>query len=358
MKPFKFVAFAALLSSCGQTDAQLGPGFEKSLEPYASVRDAIRLPDGRMLNFVCMGQGSPTVILTAGMGDFSGWAWSSVQADMAKITKVCAWDRPGLGMSDGSAEPQTVATTAADLETALTTGGIEGPYIMVGHSLGAYESLLFTDRHPEHVVGMVLVDPSYPNQFSVPPVEPPRFLRLPWSEPERDLIEVFRMCAADIRSGKLHANSDDPNGCLAFPPSYPPVLNDALTAKVLGNPLQYESQASFWQSGEESSRLVINPRRNYGSMPLVVLSAMYAPRWPPFTPESLKARMAAEHERINRGQQALAALSSRGVREQVKDASHYIQYDQPQAVIDAVSTVVTQARARKGVPEAGRSSTS
>jgi len=345
LKAFTLLAFAAALGSCGRTaDEQSGPLFDESLVPYASDWEAMRLPDGRKLNFVCLGEGAPTVILTAGMGDFAGWAWSSVQSGMAKTTRVCAWDRPGFGLSDGSAAPQTVATTTADLEAALATGKIAGPYVMVGHSLGAYESLLFTDRHPDRVAGMVLVDPSFPDQFSVPPVEPPGWPRLPWAAAEPDPIEVFRKCAADIRSGKLRRGTLDPNKCVAFPLSFPPVLSEALKTKALGNSLQYESQASFNQSGEESSRLVVDPGRNYGAMPLVVLSAVYAPRWPPFTPEELKVRMAAEHARIDRGHQALAALSTGGIHTRVADSDHYIQKAQPKVVIDAVEAVVAEAR--------------
>jgi hypothetical protein len=195
---------------------------------------------------------------------------------------------------------------------------------------------------------MVQVDPSFPDQFSVPPVEPPNLSWLPWAAADPDPNEVRRRCAADIRSGKLRRGTLDPNKCVAFPLSFPPVLSEALKTKVLRNPLQYESQASFNESGEESSRLAIDPDRNYGAMPLVVLSAVYAPRWPPFTPEELKVRMAAEHARIARGHQALAALSTRGVRQQVQDANHYIQKDQPQAVIDAVASVVADARSKAG----------
>ena len=115
--------------------------------PYASAEDAVTLPDGRQLAFVCMGEGSPTVILTGGGGSNS-FSWIAVQPAMAKTTRVCAWDRPGWGLSDGSAAPQNAATATADLEAALATGKIPGPYVLVGHSLGSYESLLFADRHP------------------------------------------------------------------------------------------------------------------------------------------------------------------------------------------------------------------
>ena len=193
-----------------------------------------------------MGEGSPTVILTAGLGDFGGTAWSTVQQSIAKTTRVCAWDRPGFGLSDGSAAPQSVATTTADLEAALATGQIPGPYVMVGHSMGSFESLLFTDRHRDQVVGMVLVDPSYPDQVATMQRLNPQ--ALPSSAQQEQFLSVFRTCAADIRSGTLRAGGPDPKGCVAYPPFWPEALRDALTAKVLGNPLQYEAQASFLPS--------------------------------------------------------------------------------------------------------------
>ncbi len=137
-------ACAAFMVSCGAAslDAQQGPiaPVDMTLAPYASTAGSVKLPDGRELHLVCMGQGSPTVILSAGLGDWSGSAWSHIQPDIAKTTKACAWDRPGFGLSDGTATKATVATNTADLEEALSKGGVSGPYILVAHSLGAFET--------------------------------------------------------------------------------------------------------------------------------------------------------------------------------------------------------------------------
>jgi len=121
------------------------------LAPYANMEDAVTMPDGRTAHFTCMGEGSPTVILIAGMGVNAAISWATTQPEMAKTTRVCAWDRPGWGLSDGAEGKHTVATSTAALEAALATGKIPGPYIMVGHSLGGYESLLYADRHPDQV---------------------------------------------------------------------------------------------------------------------------------------------------------------------------------------------------------------
>jgi pimeloyl-ACP methyl ester carboxylesterase len=344
----------ALLTAGAVALAQPLPGgpppVDQTLLPYASTADSVKLPDGRMLHFVCMGKGSPTVILTAGMGDFAGVAWSNIQPDMARITRVCAWDRPGFGLSDGSAAPETVATTTADLEAALSTGKIPGPYVMVGHSLGSYESLLYTDRHPDRVVGMVLVDPAIPNQIAL-------FTQLHPNDPAPNpranpMVQLFRKCAAEIRAGTAKANGPDPDHCFFYPPTWPQALRDAMAAKV-GNPVQYEAMASFGASSDEvDSKLVVNPARNYRDLPLIVLTSTMDPPPPPgVTPPALteqqKTMRAAMNALWNRGHDELAALSTRGVNRRVPGADHYIQRAKPQVVLDAVAEVVREAQGSK-----------
>jgi pimeloyl-ACP methyl ester carboxylesterase len=337
------IAVLVAVSAQAQQPPPGPPPVDESLAPYASAENAVRLPDGRLLNFVCMGQGSPTVILTAGLGDFTGWAWAPVQAEMARTTRVCAWDRAGYGLSDGVAVPQTVAATTADLEAALATGRIPGPYVLVGHSLGSYESLLYADRHPDRVSGMVLVDPSYPDQVAtLQRLQPEAAAALERGHP---LVELFRKCAADIRSGALRAGTPDPNSCVTYPPFFPTVLQEALTAKVLGNPLQYESQAAFPLGVAASSREVINPTRNYGAMPLVVLTATVRPPSPAAATAEQLAQAGAVDEQWNRSHDELAALSTRGINARVPGANHYIQRSRPQVVIDAVEAVVREVRA-------------
>src|SRR4051812_33314819 len=75
-----------------------------------------RIAEGRAINVKCMGAGSPTVILTAGLGDSE---WGKVQPQVAQVTKVCFWDRPGSGFSSKSTGRETAADTTADLVAAL-----------------------------------------------------------------------------------------------------------------------------------------------------------------------------------------------------------------------------------------------
>jgi len=320
------------------------PPVDETLTPYASTEDAVRLPDGRMLHFVCMGQGSPTIILSAGMGDFAGAAWGNIQPEMAETTRVCSWDRPGFGLSDGTSAPLDVAATTNDLEAALATGRIPGPYVMVGHSFGSYESLLFTDRHPDQVVGMVLVDPSIPGQTALmQQLEPAR----PASDASQDpMVQIFRKCAAGIRAGTAQPGGPDPDNCFNYPPMWPLAFRQALAAK-LADPVQYETMASFVVNAPSASAGVANSSRSYQDMPLIVLTAGDRLRAPPGAPplsEAQKAQQAAREAVFDRGQAELAALSTSGVNLRVPGADHYIQRSQPQAVLTAVAEVVEEAR--------------
>jgi hypothetical protein len=91
------------------------PVSDPALLVYSKPQRLIKLNDGRKIHLFCLGDGSPTVIMTAGLGDWAA-SWSKVQASIALKTRVCAWDRAGYGYSDPSAAPQDIGHTTADLE--------------------------------------------------------------------------------------------------------------------------------------------------------------------------------------------------------------------------------------------------
>lgn len=119
---------------------------------------------GYRLHIYCQGQGSPTVILDALFpGTVSNWIW--VQPQLAKTTRVCAYDRAGLGWSDGGPEPRDALQHARELHALLENAGVEAPYVLVGHSLGGLSTRMFADQYPAEVAGMVLVEGSDPDAW-------------------------------------------------------------------------------------------------------------------------------------------------------------------------------------------------
>src|SRR5512138_3062311 len=92
---------------------------------------------GYRLHINCTGTGSPTVVIVAGAGDWST-TWGVVQPEVAKTTRVCTYDRAGLGWSDANSLPSDAARFARELHTLLQNANVPGPYVMVGHSLGGF----------------------------------------------------------------------------------------------------------------------------------------------------------------------------------------------------------------------------
>lgn len=119
---------------------------------------------GFKMHIHCMGEGRPTVILeTLSGGTSSYWGW--VQPRVAEKTRVCVYDRAGRGWSEPDPEPITLARTVRNLHTLLVNASVEGPYLLVGHSIGGIYVRQFAAEYPQDVVGMVLVDASHPDQF-------------------------------------------------------------------------------------------------------------------------------------------------------------------------------------------------
>ena len=138
--------------------ASPGPsGQTATAQGYDRPAQLVRLPSGRTMNMVCAGRGSPTVLLESGFGAAAS-AWSLVQPQLARSTRVCSYDRAGYGFSEPGPMPRDGAAIARDLDQALRAAGVRGPFIVVGHSAGGLYGRLFAARRPRDIVGLVLVD--------------------------------------------------------------------------------------------------------------------------------------------------------------------------------------------------------
>ena len=143
---------------------------------------------GYRLHIHCVGQGSPTVVLDAGSGEMSAqWVW--VQQEVSGTTRVCAYDRAGMGWSEMGPEPRDAKQISSELHTLLTKAGIDGPYVLVGHSFGGLYIQTYAARYPDEVAGVALVESSSPKQFSQQPTTRDSY------EPQNQIFDVVSLLA-------------------------------------------------------------------------------------------------------------------------------------------------------------------
>ena len=91
--------FAALLGGGALALAARGE------DAYRQPQQMVRLPDGHRLNLICMGEGTPTVVLDSGLA-MPASNWMRVQPELAKTTRVCAYERAGINFSDRGSMPR------------------------------------------------------------------------------------------------------------------------------------------------------------------------------------------------------------------------------------------------------------
>ena len=301
----------------------------------ASARDARRYPPpgklidmgGYRLHIESAGEGSPTVILDAGWSSCS-LNWCLVQPEVAKFTRVCSYDRAGMGWSDPGPSPRTSLQIAHELHTLLANAGIPGPYVLVGHSFGGYNVRLFAHEYPQEVAGIVLVDASHEDQWT----------RMPESMKRLDARDVNGMKAGVpwCRFGIIRLLFIRPN--LGLPSLLRPI-DRALKSRTAFLKTICDEAILI-----EESAAQVKASASLPQVPLVVLTAgQMGPSRPGVSAEDV-AQGRAQWQAM---QADLATRCPDSVHTVVANSTHAIQLDRPAAVVEAIRQVVTAVREHK-----------
>lgn len=277
---------------------------------------------GYKMHIDCTGDGSPAVILESGLGD-TYLSWRKVQPEIAKFTRVCSYDRAGLGYSDSTPQPRTSRVIAQQLHGLLGAAAIAPPYVFVGHSMGGFDVRLYASLYRDEVAGIVLVDSSHPDQDA----------RLP--------PELKNMEGTEIRESEFLA--------WTMPFGLPRLLglceDDAVARAAECNFHSAQEGVAelkaFSQSAAETAATT-----SLGDVPLVVLSHDPDKPLTSLPPDLSKPT----NEAWEKMQEELSHLSTRGTQTIAQNSAHYIQIDRPDVVIAAVRNIVTQVRTPSSSP--------
>ncbi|MTI56249.1 alpha/beta hydrolase [Geosporobacter ferrireducens] len=119
--------------------------------------------DGHKMHITGNGEGTPVVIMTCGSGAPSAYTeYCNIEPQLSKITRTCIYERPGYGWSEPASTPRHTEQIVEDLHRLLEKAQEKPPYILVAHSLGAMEAILYTHKYPEEVAGIVIIDGTSP----------------------------------------------------------------------------------------------------------------------------------------------------------------------------------------------------
>jgi pimeloyl-ACP methyl ester carboxylesterase len=273
---------------------------------------------GRKLHLLCTGSGSPTVILEAsGLASYRDWL--QVQPALAKRTRVCSYDRAGLGWSDPGPRPRDARHLADDLAALLERAKVAPPYVLVGHSAGGFVVRLFAAEHPDRVKGLVLVD-------TAP------------AELVNELPNVYRRMRRSAALGP-------PAVRLGLVRALDPFHIDGEDRALTYRSRVYDATDSLVESLADSAAQVAKAPSLPHDLPLLVLTHGKAGDWA--GPGSIHADEADTVEQVwQSAQLRLAALSSKGRVIVAPQSGHMIPEEQPQLVIDAINEVVDAATKR------------
>jgi pimeloyl-ACP methyl ester carboxylesterase len=247
---------------------------------------------GYRMHLDCVGEGSPTVVLDSGLSD-SSLSWYKVQPEVAQFTRVCSYDRAGLGWSEPSPYPRNSGVFAEELHTLLHNAKIDGPFVLVGHSMGGYDVRIFASRFPSEVVGLVLVDSAHPDLAD----------RIP------ELRSGLAMWRRQLRRQELLMPLGVPR-LMGWCGNGPPELQAKLRTIECKAARLHEAISECYSMWDESAAQARTGP--LGDLPLIVIS------------EDLK-HVTGPLDAFEEGQQSLAGLSSNSVHTIAMGSGHQIQ---------------------------------
>jgi pimeloyl-ACP methyl ester carboxylesterase len=265
---------------------------------------------GYRLHLNCSGHGSPVVVLDAGLGD-SCLVWQTVQEQLTAYGRVCSYDRAGYGWSENGPKPRSFQQAAEELQVLLKNAGEKGPFILVGHSVGANTVRLFAAAFPQEVAGMVLVEPPLFTEASPILVGGLRVMRVGLKILSR--LGIIRLLGARSKMNLLFGG--------AFPP---PALSER--AGFLYRPAAIQTSIAEIEALPETIR-ALNGSSDPGAWrnwPVVIISANKGNQPDP---------------EVSRRLEALARLSTNG-RIQRVEGSHFFHFEHPEVVVQAIREMI------------------
>lgn len=260
------------------------------------------------LNYLELGHGKPEVIFESGLDGGGFLTWSKVQPKVAKFASTLAYNRAGILWSERGNNPKTCDKMADELYFLLKKTNHKGPYILVGHSLAGYMLRSFIEKHPNEVAGIIFVDVAHPkqnNKTNLPPTSILNFL---------NSIGIARI----ISTNHQYSNT---------------LFNEKFN--IIARSFGYKSFPTVFEEYHCVEKLAAEADKinSFGNIPLYILTG---------TNEKMNLENMPKkffNTKLEQ-QKSLLKLSTNSKQIMAKNSGHFIQFDEPDLVIEAIRQLV------------------
>ena len=319
---FGVVLLVGVLLVLGITYEQISRhNADQDLQAHGELVDV----GGHKLHFYKQGTTGPTVVFESAFDPVGHLQWFYLQKQLSAFATTFSYDRAGLLWSERGNNPKTGKYMAKELHTLLEKAKAPKPYILVGHSLGGLILRSFVTDYQRDVAGVILVDSKHPNEQ--------KFMSQ----------QLYDLTNAGLPGAFLKfANSV---GLLrqmfkgTFPNTQEYDYQNALIPALL-----FKSASAILEEQEQLPLLYEQARKitSFGDMPLIVMSATDRDRFDAlFDDDKLKFELI---EALTQMQLDLLNLSTDSEQILVPNSGHYINEDQPQAIINAVKKMMSKTK--------------
>jgi pimeloyl-ACP methyl ester carboxylesterase len=261
---------------------------------------------GYRVHLYCIGSGSPAVVIVGAGYSFD---WALVQPDVSKFTQVCAYDHSGIAWSDAG-PTDSCSLRVSEVHSALKNAKISGPFVLVGHSLGALVARLYAAKYADDVSGMVIVDHAFLGGPALPSANSPRSAAPP------------PPTAPPKGSSTAPAGAPDPNRDFEKLPSVDYQLHLWANSLPGFSKTMHRNVEMVPECSSDVGAASQNRAAPFSDKPLIVLRT---------------GTTIPGYEDL---QKSLLALSTNSKEVLAENSSHYIMVDRPDLVISAIRDVV------------------
>ncbi len=297
---------------------------KKQIQPPGKLIDI----GGYRLHLYSQGEGNPTLILDHSLGGIEGYF---LIESLAKLTKVCIYDRAGYGWSDRSSRKRTSKVIVYELDELLTKAGIKPPYILIGNSFGSYNMRLYAHLFPEKVKGIVLTDGLYETAMLTMSLQ---IIALKIFFFSGFLISILGSLLGIIRFFGM---------CGVFElikpelKKFPKETRDRVKKSFYGYHHWLTMAQEIWHIDDSGEQIKI--ANDFGDFPIVSIKSQTF-----FKPSifSFFLPLKATNELRDKIHQDLSKLSTNYTEVQAESSSHFVWIDQPEIIIQAVKIILSK----------------